>query len=217
MDEYKLCWVFPQWDGFFGGFEAEDRLPSPPTHTFMPVKLTRENGANKLTSRGRRNGRIWCILLVIWQYLEASSTSDSHFLPVIFNQPFLPKIKDKTLVVRRSSRTLSLFLRELINSHVVAFSTRCPPALPCAAEHCVHSVSFSSAAFAAGQRRWPVVFKSLPVIAKRDLQLVCANDINSVLKPKVWAATILMNSSNLIKADIQPKFALWIMEQWRVK
>lgn len=117
---------------------ADEPLPCPPTHTFMRVKLTRENGANDLTSTGFRNGRMWCILLVIWQYLEASSTSDSHFLPVIFNQPFLPKIKGKTLVVRWSCVTmtaqpaaalpLSPPASERINSHVAASGTRCPPA-----------------------------------------------------------------------------------------
>lgn len=110
--------------------------PPPSTHTFVPVKLTRENEANEITSTGWRNGQIWCILLVIWQYLEASSTSDSHFLPVIFNQPFLPKIKGETLVASGSDRAmtvrpaaaLSLCLGERINSHVAALGARCPPA-----------------------------------------------------------------------------------------
>lgn len=138
--EYKLCWDFPLWDGFSRRCEADEHpsIPPPPpsTHTFVPVKLTRENEANEITSTGWRNGQIWCFLLVIWQYLEASSTSDSHFLPVIFNQPFLPKIKGETLVASGSDRTmtarsaaaLSLCLGERINSHVAALGARCPPA-----------------------------------------------------------------------------------------
>lgn len=75
-------------------FIVSARLMSPPAEYLHTSDINVGNEANDITSTRWRNGLMWCILLVIWQYLEASPASDSHFLPVIFNQHFLPKIKE---------------------------------------------------------------------------------------------------------------------------
>lgn len=73
---------------------GENPTPLPHTTTYLHTsKINEENEANEITSTRWRNRLIWRILPVIWQYLQAWLASDSHFLPVIFNQRFLPKIK----------------------------------------------------------------------------------------------------------------------------
>lgn len=74
-------------------FTVSARLMRPPTTYLYTREINEEDVANEITSTRWRNRLIWRILPVIWQYLEASPAPDSHFLPVIFNQRFLPKIK----------------------------------------------------------------------------------------------------------------------------
>lgn len=91
--QFRLTLLLRQFMTLHCKCKVDETPFSPPTTYLQSREINEENEANSITSSRWRNGLMWRFLLVVWQYLEASLASDSHFLPVIVNQGFLPKIK----------------------------------------------------------------------------------------------------------------------------